>query len=312
MIELLANVEGTEVIAKACIIEAGEFTFDYPVANTLAHIVSGTTHTFSTLTDNAADWGIYGQHQDWKMQNATNLKQVDGQENLYALLGVTLKDSGFKFILTSSVKEVTPNTANYDFFFKPNGNWNQAGARFVGYFWNDSGNKWYELKDSDGDGYYECKFDTNFKPTKVIFLRKDPNGFAVSGWTFWNRIGNITIASGKNCYTMANGVWTEQKEDATGYTGGTWTTLDNTPYWTGTDFGAYKKSSGKQYYNFSTEMGVGAWYTCYSNNLGEQSNNIGVNDFTKTYDVYLKITKETWGDVLDYTIVEHGTAVTLP
>ena len=78
-----------------------------------------------------------------------------------------------------------------------------------------------------------------------------------------------------------------------------------------TYFGAWKKSSGKGYFNFSTEMGAGAWYSVYTNNLGGQSENIGVSDFTKNYDVYVKIiTDADWGKELGYTVVTAGTAVT--
>lgn len=78
-----------------------------------------------------------------------------------------------------------------------------------------------------------------------------------------------------------------------------------------TYFGAWKKSSNKGYFDFSTEMGTGAWYSVYTNNLGGQSENIGVSDFTKKYDVYVKIiTDADWGQELGYTVVTAGTAVT--
>ena len=77
-----------------------------------------------------------------------------------------------------------------------------------------------------------------------------------------------------------------------------------------THFGAWKKSDGKEYFNFSTEMAVGAWYEVYSNNLGNDPNNIGVSDWTKSYDVYLKIVETAdWGQKMAYTVVEHGTTV---
>ncbi len=78
-----------------------------------------------------------------------------------------------------------------------------------------------------------------------------------------------------------------------------------------TYFGAWKKSTGKNYFDFSTEMGAGAWYSVYTNNLGGQANDIGVSDFDKKYDIYVKvITNADWGQELGYTVVEAGTAVT--
>ena len=107
------------------------------------------------------------------------------------------------------------------YYFKPNTNWPASNAKYSAYFWNGSGNKWAELIDSDGDGIYECNLG-NWTPTSVIYLRKDPNGYVYNNWTCWNRIGNITVPSGKNFYTMAAGVWSEQIESGSGYTGGTW------------------------------------------------------------------------------------------
>jgi len=76
-----------------------------------------------------------------------------------------------------------------------------------------------------------------------------------------------------------------------------------------THFGAWR-DSGSGYFNFSTEMSVGDWYSVYTNNLGGDSQNIGVSDFNKSYDVYVKIIQDAdWGQELGYTVVEHGTAV---
>lgn len=113
-----------------------------------------------------------------------------------------------------------PEVANM-YYLKPNSNWTQANARFVGYFWNSTGSVWIELTDADKDGYYECDLK-EFIPTKVIFLRKDPTGFVYNNWTCWNRVGDLAIAAGKNCYTMKAGDWSQ--ENSIGYTGGTWST----------------------------------------------------------------------------------------
>lgn len=127
---------------------------------------------------------------------------------------------------TSATKQTAngpvPVTGNV-YYFKPNSNWTVGGAKFSGYFWNGGGNKWAELTDSDKDGIYECNLG-DWTPTNVIFLRKNPSGFTYNNWDNWNRIGNITVPSGKNFYTMASGVWTEQIETGSGYTGGTWGT----------------------------------------------------------------------------------------
>ena len=79
-----------------------------------------------------------------------------------------------------------------------------------------------------------------------------------------------------------------------------------------TTFGAYTLSEGLEYYDFTSEIGSG-WYDVYDNNLGEHANNIGVADFTKNYDVYIYVAETAdWGHKLQYTIVEHGTEITMP
>lgn len=76
-----------------------------------------------------------------------------------------------------------------------------------------------------------------------------------------------------------------------------------------THFGAWKESEGG-YFNYSTEMEAGAWYEVYTNNLDEQGTNIGVGDFSKKYDVYVKIMQDAdWGQKLGYTVIPAGTAV---
>ena len=79
-----------------------------------------------------------------------------------------------------------------------------------------------------------------------------------------------------------------------------------------TNFGAWKKTDGKDFFDYSTEMTAGAWYqNVYTNNAGNQYANIGVSDFNKTYDIYMNIfTSGSWGYGVHYTVVEHGTAVT--
>ena len=79
-----------------------------------------------------------------------------------------------------------------------------------------------------------------------------------------------------------------------------------------TTFGAYTLSDGLEYYDFTSEIGSG-WYDVYDNNLSGHANNIGVADFTKNYDVYIYVAETAdWGHKLQYTIVEHGTEITMP
>ena len=74
-------------------------------------------------------------------------------------------------------------------------------------------------------------------------------------------------------------------------------------------FGAWK-DTGKGFFNYTTEMSLGAWYGVYTDNLGGQSYNIGVSDFNTPCDVYVKVVQDaSWGQELGYTVVPAGTAV---
>ena len=140
-------------------------------------------------------------------------------KDYYVVYSAAIADVYTTAPAAGSVEEYKePEVANM-YYLKPNSNWTQASARFVGYFWNGSGSVWVELTDADKDGYYECDLK-EFVPTKVIFLRKNPTGFVYNNWDCWNRVGDLTISAGKNCYTMKAGDWTQ--ENSSGYTGGTW------------------------------------------------------------------------------------------
>lgn len=78
-----------------------------------------------------------------------------------------------------------------------------------------------------------------------------------------------------------------------------------------TYFGAWTKSSGKQYYNFTEDCGLGNWYGMWTDSCAGQSENIGVDDWNQKYDVYIKMTEYYPNSQnMNYTIVKAGTAMT--
>lgn len=80
-----------------------------------------------------------------------------------------------------------------------------------------------------------------------------------------------------------------------------------------TTFGAWKRSEGKEYFDYNAEISSGEWYSVYDNNLGEHKENIGVGDWSKRYDIYLRVVEHAeWGEHLEYTVVEHGADVNAP
>lgn len=78
-----------------------------------------------------------------------------------------------------------------------------------------------------------------------------------------------------------------------------------------TYFGAWTKSSGKQYYNFTKDCGLGNWYGMWTDSCAGQPENIGVDDWNQKYDVYIKMTQYySNSQNMNYTIVKAGTAMT--
>ena len=101
------------------------------------------------------------------------------------------------------------NTAGTTLYLKPNSNWTQANARFAAYFMNSSKSttKWVDMKDSDGDGYYEVTIPSG-SWTYVIFCRMSPSATANNWDNKWNQTGDLTIPTdSKNCFTLASGNW---------------------------------------------------------------------------------------------------------
>ena len=97
-------------------------------------------------------------------------------------------------------------------FLKPNANWKTDNARFAAYFCNGSSTaKWVDMKDTDGDGIYECAIPKNENHKNVIFCRMK-SGTTANNWNNkWNQTGDLvyssTIGSGKNFCSIKDGQW---------------------------------------------------------------------------------------------------------
>ena len=91
-------------------------------------------------------------------------------------------------------------------YFKPNSNWTQANARFAVYCWNDSGNVWVDLTDSNGDGIYEVIVPEGY--TNIIFCRMNPSTTANNWNNKWTQTADLKVpTNGNNLYTITAGSW---------------------------------------------------------------------------------------------------------
>lgn len=108
--------------------------------------------------------------------------------------------------------EVTANML----YLKPNDNWKKDNARFAAYFFNNSGNTWVSMVDSDSDGIYEVNIPTGYTfGENVIFCRMNPSTTANNWNNKWNQTEDLKIPTdSKNLYTVKDGTWDKG--------GGTW------------------------------------------------------------------------------------------
>ncbi len=113
--------------------------------------------------------------------------------------------------ITAQWTENVPEPEAQVIYFKPSSNWTQANARFAAYVWNDAGNAWFSMVDSDNDGHYEVEISSDY--TSVIFVRMNPNSVTNSWDNKWGQTEDLTVpADGANCFTVTD----DSGEKATG------------------------------------------------------------------------------------------------
>ena len=101
--------------------------------------------------------------------------------------------------------EVTENVL----YLKPNSNWKQSNARFAAYFFNNGGNAWVSMVDSDSDGIYEVNIPEGYTfGDNVIFCRMNPSSTANNWNNKWNQTADLKIPTdGKNLFTIPGNTW---------------------------------------------------------------------------------------------------------
>lgn len=109
-----------------------------------------------------------------------------------------------------------PEVTEKMLYLKPNANWKQSDARFAAYFWDNSGNTWVSMVDSDNDGIYELYIPEGYDyGCNVIFCRMNPSTTANNWNNKWNQTSDLKAPTdGKNLYTVKDGTWDKG--------GGTW------------------------------------------------------------------------------------------
>lgn len=109
-----------------------------------------------------------------------------------------------------------PEVTESVLYLAPNSNWKQDNARFAAYFFNNGGNVWVSMTDTDADGIYEVNIPVGYVAgDNVIFCRMNSATTANNWNNKWSQTADLVIPTdGKNLYTINEGSW-----DA-----GTWST----------------------------------------------------------------------------------------
>lgn len=129
-------------------------------------------------------------------------------------------------------------------YFKPNDGWKASNARFAAYMWGDTGTKWYDLTDTDGDGTYS--FTSVNSWSNIIFARMNPAATDNDWKNKWSQTGDLTVPSEDNpCYTITGG------PDGSNNSTGTWGTYTPIEYVSVNLNAVYVDTSGVAHQGFT-------------------------------------------------------------
>lgn len=289
------------------------------------------------------EWGVVGGHQGWDITSPTYMYYTD-IDGLYVARNISLTDNGFKFAKHGIETWDEPSTHfgaweatddNYfDFSTIGLGTWYHVKA-------DEAINAQYNIHvegepilydiylyitvvGEDNTRYYSYTIvEQGTEITIPEFTPEDPDvddlpeGWGIVGahqnWDITNPI-LLVATDTENLYVLENVTLASPgfKFAKPGLTD--WMTPNS-------NFGAHSASvvfeDGEAYFDFTSEMGD-SWYEVYNDNLEGHPCNIGVTDWTKSYDIYLYVAERNddwmipWSEHLMYTVVEHGVEVKLP
>ncbi len=127
-----------------------------------------------------------------------------------------------------------------------------------------------------------------------------PAKFADLGLVGQHQGWDLTPANLTPMYKVANKLYAAKNVQLQS-SGFKFAKLNNEGNWSNTG-GAYDAN-----FKFDVSVGFGKWYKgVWSDNLSHHGNNVGVSDYTKSYDIYIKIAQEPEAKEYHYSIVETG------
>ena len=192
------------------------------------------TGTLVVTEDMYADWTVNEGASELsaavKLYDKGTSKWIgyNGDSNLFLTVGTyhfkyVVGANTFTYWVDGAEEPTTPSTPDEPttpevptegttVYLVPNSNWVQGDARFAVYLWNDAGNVWFDMVDSDGDGIYECEIPAGY--VNIIFCRMNPATTENIWNNKWDQTVDLTISG--NCFTVNDGDWNQAN--------GTWST----------------------------------------------------------------------------------------
>ena len=164
--------------------------------------------------------GIYSAEISTTHTSLLFIKASTYKENFENITAQTIDltaPTGDKVLYDMTSKNIT------HLYFVPSSQWKNDNARFAAYFFNNSGNTWASMSDSNSDGIFECSIPKGY--TGVIFCRMNGNNTTNDWNNKYNQSGDLTIPTdGKNLLTPPSDWWDS-------FTG-TWSTRYDDSKWT--------------------------------------------------------------------------------
>ncbi|MBO6074660.1 MAG: InlB B-repeat-containing protein, partial [Paludibacteraceae bacterium] len=95
-------------------------------------------------------------------------------------------------------------------YLKTNANWRTNSAKFAAYFWDATNNGWTPFMGDQTDceeGVKKVVFPSAYTSMKFVRCNPDDATPKFGDGHAWNETGNLTIPSGKDCFTIPEGDW---------------------------------------------------------------------------------------------------------
>ena len=217
-VELLANIEGTVTLDKACTININGKTFYYTVEGDFRDDVDGNVITISPATyvlyvTNTMGWSklnIYAWSDSMDAPTWPGVEMEYDEENEVYYYDFGENVGKFNYIINDGVDQtpdlsatMTTKGVEYDLcgntFLTP-GCWNVDGAWFAAYFHTNG--KWAKMYDGDGDGIYACYNPNASTGCNMVRMSSGTASSTESSrynWgNKWNQTNDVTLNKGNH------------------------------------------------------------------------------------------------------------------